>query len=168
MSETESTAPLNKSHNALKNIFSILGYGSLGLFIFSLFVVTISLSMTQSSSSGDYVGKIARAQQTYFLEKGTFTNFLDDLQVGLLPMFSNYTYSISVNSDKTGVIITAFPGEGSSRYYTSAVFMVEPSSGLTTTVTEICESFELLEATLPILNLETGEVDCPPGSTPLS
>ena len=170
--ESEPTAQPSKSNNVLWIVLGCLGCGGLGLMILGI-VVAIALpsflnqaSRTRIAEAQAYVGSMNRGQQAYFLEQEAFASSIEELQLGLTSQTANYTYAMEVQPDGASVIITATPVEEYLQHYTGAVFAVGETPDSRTTIAEICESSEALE-TLPSLNLETGTVDCPPGSTSL-
>ncbi len=168
--ESEPVSQPSKSNNVVWIVLGCLGCGGLGVVILG-FLAAIALpsflnqaNRAKASEAKTSVGAMNRAQQAHFLENQAFASSIEELQLGLPSQTANYTYAMAVQPDNASVIITATPVEEPLKRYTGAVFAIEESPGLTTTVTEICESSELGDA-LPTLNLETGTVDCPPGST---
>ncbi|HBK62146.1 MAG TPA: hypothetical protein DD000_01105, partial [Cyanobacteria bacterium UBA11166] len=74
----------------------------LGLITFGLIIVTILPSFFYTNNPHrevepkQYVGSMNRQQQAYFLEKNTFSNDIEKLDLGIKTETTNYSYSTEV------------------------------------------------------------------------
>lgn len=160
-----------KSNNVIWIVLGCLGCGGLGVvFLGILMAIALPSFLNQAnrareSEAQTYVGTMSRGQQAYFLENGAFAQSIEELQLDFSES-TIYRYGLEVDASGTRVLITATPLEDPINHYAGAVFAVSDSSENTITVNQICESPEAF-TTVPTFNAETGEIDCPPGSTPL-
>jgi type IV pilus assembly protein PilA len=117
------------------------------------------------------VGSILRAQQAYVLERGKFTTSLPDLQLGITPASTNYSYKITMQpKNASQVTVTALSTQPDLKSFAGAVFIVGSGKNATT-VTQLCQTeFATQVAPTPIA-VPASPADlpqCPPGSRSLS
>jgi type II secretory pathway pseudopilin PulG len=153
-------------------IFGCLGCGFLG-FIFLGIIAAIALpsflskaNKARQAEARTFVGAMTRAQQAYHLEKGTFSNSIEGLGIGIRPETENYRYQIVSQPNNQNVMITAQAKRQSLKSYTGAVFAIKKGETVTT-ITGICET-DNPTTTAPTMPKLTSNglqsVECPPGS----
>lgn len=169
---TESSAQpsAKKRNNVIWIVLGCLGCGGVGVvFLGILMAIALPSFLNQADRAREseaqvYVRAMSRGQQAHFLENGAFAQSIEELQVGFSES-ARYRYNLEVDASGTSVLITAVPVEESISHYVGSVFVVGDSSETNKTVAQTCESPEAFTAA-PTFNAETGEIDCPPGSTP--
>jgi type IV pilus assembly protein PilA len=107
----------------------------------------------RESEAKTYIGAINRAQQAYFLEKGTF-GYITNLELGISNS-ANYTYSsLPSGSAMTAIADTTAVPVGTVKGYAGRVWLSVLSDGDATTWSIVCEG---TPSTVPVI---TGTV-CP-------
>jgi type IV pilus assembly protein PilA len=154
-----------------------LGCGCFGLIVLLGIISAIALPsfLTQASKAKEAearsnVGAMTRAQQAYHLEKGSFSNSIEGLSLGIRPETENYRYQIVPQPGSKSVMMTAQAKSETLKSYTGAVFAIN-KGGEVTTVTGICVSDRAATTppAMPKLSSDgSGSVECPPGSKPVN
>jgi hypothetical protein len=113
---------------------------------------------------------MVRGQQAYHIEKGTFSNSIEELGVGIRPETENYRYQIVPQAGNKSVMITAQAKDGMLKSYTGAVFTTQKGQDVAT-VSGVCETMtpSITPPAMPKLTgNQSSPVECPPGSQPLN
>ena len=150
-----------------------LGCGCFGLIIILGIVSAIALpsllgqvNKAKQVEAKSSVDVIIKGQQAYQLEKGTFSDSIEELNLGVKSEAVNYRYQIVPQASKKRVMITAQAKNTGLKSYTGAVFTIR-KDGVTTTVAGICET-DTPSTTPPAMpkfvNNGLGLVECSPGS----
>jgi len=153
-------------------IFGCLGCGFFGFILLGI-IAAIALpsflgnaNKARQAEARTFVGAMTRAQQAYHLEKGTFSNSIEGLGIGIKPETENYRYQIVSQPNNQNVMITAQAKRQSLKSYTGAVFAIKKGETVTT-ITGICET-DNPTTTAPTMPKLTSNglqsVECPPGS----
>ncbi|MEC4891883.1 MAG: type IV pilin-like G/H family protein [Oscillatoria sp. PMC 1051.18] len=115
-----------------------------------------------------YISLLAKAQQAYFLEKGTFAANLTELGIAANLETQSYRYEIiKPETELESVTITARSKDRELPSYTAALFVTEVD-GNKTTVGGICATNEPSTsppATPTVLSNDSPEIQCPVGSS---
>ncbi|MBZ8180879.1 type IV pilin-like G/H family protein [Oscillatoria salina] len=115
-----------------------------------------------------YISLLAKAQQAYFLEKGTFAANLTELGIAANLETQSYRYEIiKPETELESVTITARSKDRELPSYTAALFVTEVD-GNKTTVGGICATNEPSTsppATPTVSSNESPEIQCPVGSS---
>jgi len=156
-------------------IFGCLGCGFFGFILLGI-IAAIALpsflsqaNKARQAEARSLVGAMTRAQQAYHLEKGTFSNSIEGLGIGIRPETENYRYQIVSQPNNQNVMITAQAKGQTLKSYTGAVFAIKKGEAVTT-VTGICETDRPTSTppTMPKLTSNgLASVECPPGSQPV-
>jgi type IV pilus assembly protein PilA len=149
------------------------GCGFLGIILIGI-LAAIALpsflnqaNKARESEAKNYVGAMVRGQQAYFLERNKFTASLADLQIGIAPESTNYSYKITLPPGKTTqVFVAAIPKKPNLKSVAGAAFAVTQGKEIVT-VTQMCQT-ETASATPPIRITAPANANdrpkCPPGS----
>ncbi|MEC4986773.1 MAG: type IV pilin-like G/H family protein [Oscillatoria sp. PMC 1068.18] len=115
-----------------------------------------------------YISLLAKAQQAYFLEKGTFAANLEELGITANLETQSYRYEIiKPETELESVTITARSKDKELPSYTAALFVTEVD-GNKTTVGGICATNEASispPATPTVVSNDSPEIQCPVGSS---
>jgi type II secretory pathway pseudopilin PulG len=166
----------SQSENSIPTVLLIvggLGCGCLGLIFILGIIGAIALpsflgqvNKAKQVEAKSSVDVIIKGQQAYQLEKGTFSDSIEELNLGVKSEAVNYRYQIVPQGSKKRVMITAQAKNTGLKSYTGAVFTIR-KDGVTTTVAGICET-DTPSTTPPAMpkfvNNGLGLVECPPGS----
>lgn len=163
----------NRSSNIFIWIMASLGCGCLGFIVLGIIAaIALPSFLNQANKAREveakqYVNAIVKSQQAFRIEKPTFSNSLQELELGIRPETINYSYKIVPQPDKSkSVIITAQAKASGLKSYTGAVFAIKKGNDVTT-VTVICESNLSTNkppaAPKPPLD-ENNLIECPSGS----
>lgn len=174
--ENEPTPPQSKkSLPLILWIVGGLGCGCFGLILLGIIAAIVlpsflgQVNKAKQVEAKNYVGSMIRAEQAYQLEKGTFSQSLKDLGIGIQPETENYRYQIVPQSDQKSVMVTAQAKGAGLKSYTGAVFIIKKGKEATT-IAGICES-DTPTTTPPampnVVSNGTNSVECPPGSRSL-
>jgi type II secretory pathway pseudopilin PulG len=154
-----------------------LGCGCFGLVVLLGIVVAIALpsflnqaNKARQSEGKNNVGALVRGQQAYHLEKETFSQSIEALELGIPPETENYRYQIVPQPGNNSVMITAQAKSELLKSYTGAVFVTKKGQDVVT-IAGVCEtdSPALIAPTMPQLTTdESNPIECPPGSHTLS
>ena len=154
-----------------------LGCGCFGLVVLLGILAAIALpsflnqaNKARQSEAKNNVGALVRSQQAYHLEKGTFSQSIEALGLGIQPETENYRYQIVPQSGNNSVMITAQAKSELLKSYTGAVFATKKGQDVFT-VSGVCEtnSPALIPPAMPQLTTdESNPIECPPGSHTLS
>ncbi|MCL1464970.1 type IV pilin-like G/H family protein [Argonema galeatum] len=138
-----------------------------------MIIAAIALPFLNQPSKGrraeaqQYVSSILKSQQAYRSEKPTFSNSLLELEVGIKPETTDYSYKIVPQPDRSkSVMVTAQSKTTGLKSYTGAVFAIKNGANVTT-VTAICETnlSSSIPPTMPAPPKdENSRIKCPPGS----
>lgn len=174
--ENESTPPQSKkSLPVILWVVAGLGCGCFGLILLGI-IAAIALpsflnqaNKARQAEAKNYVGSMLRAQQAYQIEKGTFSQSIQDLGLSIQPETENYRYQIVPQSGNKSVMITAQAKTEMLKSYTGAVFVIKKGQEART-IAGICES-DSPTTTPPampnVVSNGTNSVECPPDSSPL-
>ncbi|HEY9602905.1 MAG TPA: type IV pilin-like G/H family protein [Allocoleopsis sp.] len=152
-----------------------LGCGCFGLLVLLGIIAAIALpsflsaaNKAKEAEAKYYVGAMTRAQQANFLEKGSFSNSIDSLSLGIRPETQNYRYQIVPQPDNKSVMMTAQAKITTLKSYTGAVFAIKKGKEVIT-VSGICVTDRpaTTPPAMPTLSSDgSGSVECSPGSQP--
>jgi Type IV pilin-like G and H, putative len=124
-----------------------------------------SPTIPASRQAQAYIGAMNRSQQAVFLEKSEFAASLAELEMKLQP--GAYTYSIKPQSSTPKSVLhlatTTQPGEPN---FLGLVYVVTDANDETVTVSQICQTTELITPDIkftPPSTQETDPIPCPPG-----
>lgn len=150
-----------------------VGCGCLGLLVLLGIVSAIALpsflsqaNKAKQAEAKSFVGSMARAQQAYYLEKETFSDSIENLNIGVKSDTNNYRYQILPQAGKKSVMITAQAKSERLKSYTGAVFAVKKGQEVIT-VGGICETDRptTTPPAMPKLSSpDSPSLNCPPGS----
>jgi type IV pilus assembly protein PilA len=151
-------------------IWILGGCGCLGVGLFIMAIlVAIALpsflnqvNKARGSEAKSNLGVIARAQQSYRLEQGTFATSIDQLDARITNQFFEYEIIPQAAPGKS-VVFTAIPVEPDLRSYTGVAF--QPTDDVF--ISGICETdspSQTPPAAPPMPSSETEPIQCPPGS----
>jgi len=114
-----------------------------------------------------YVASMMRAEQAHYLEKGTFSNNLNDLGLGIKPETKNYRYRIFLYRDRAkAAMLAGIPKKAGIKTYIGFVNVAKiPGNNELTTITTLCESNEArpLLPKMPSSFPNAGAAECPTG-----
>ncbi|HEY9651212.1 MAG TPA: type IV pilin-like G/H family protein [Coleofasciculaceae cyanobacterium] len=174
--ENESTPPQSKkSLPVILWVVAGLGCGCFGLILLGIIAAIAlpsfltSANKARQAEAKNNVGAMVRGQQAYQLEKGNFSQSIQDLGIVIQPETENYRYQIVPQSDKKSVMVTAQAKRETLKSYTGAVFIIKKDEKART-IAGICESDSptTTPPTMPnVVSNGTNSVECPPGSRSL-
>jgi type II secretory pathway pseudopilin PulG len=170
-------AESKKSFPTILWIIGGLGCGCFGLIIILGIIGAIALpslltkaNKAREAEARNNVNSMVRGQQAYHIEKGTFSNSIEELGVGIRPETENYRYQIVPQAGNKSVMITAQAKDGMLKSYTGAVFTTQKGQDVAT-VSGVCETMtpSITPPAMPKLTgNQSSPVECPPGSQPLN
>ena len=113
----------------------------------------------KQSEAKQYIASIAKGQQAYYAEEGTFiTNIanIDTLGLGIKTVTQNYTYALEGSKAASGGV-NSYTAEAASglRVYAGLIYLTE-ASGALTSITVMCEG----DAAATIASPGTGKTAC--------
>ncbi|NET87527.1 MAG: protein kinase [Kamptonema sp. SIO1D9] len=129
-----------------------------------------STPKAKQAEAKNYLGSMNRAQQAHFLEKSSFTNSVEELQLGIVPETENYSYS--VDSEEKSTFHYGIAKEDKIKSYVGAVYVGVPKVSTLhnqeTTLSILCEADFPGQIKLPAPTFENGELSCAEGTTNLN
>jgi prepilin-type N-terminal cleavage/methylation domain-containing protein len=99
----------------------------------------------KQSEAKQYLASINKGQQAFYTEKSTFASEIDTLGVGIKTQTTNYQYECDNPDGKAGVNCTGTANENvqaSLQSYTGAVYLVQVSTGESTSRSLLCQTKE--------------------------
>lgn len=152
-----------------------LGCGCFGLLVLLGIISAIALpsllsqvNKAKEAEAKQNIGAMTRSQQAYHLEKGSFSNSIDGLGIGITPETQNYRYQIVPQPDRKSVMMTAQAKTTTLKSYTGAVFAMKKGEDVIT-VGAVCVTDRpaTTPPAMPTLSSDGSDsVECSPGSQP--
>ncbi len=121
-------------------VATILGiFGTLGFIALPSFLNCANPAKQVEAKT--YIGTMNRGQQAYFLEKNTFANSVESLDIGITTQTFNYNYSI--RATKMAVFQYGIARNETLKSYVGGVFVIPSTANKSepTTISILCEAF---------------------------
>jgi type IV pilus assembly protein PilA len=148
-----------------------LGFGLVVLGILAAIALPSFLNQAnkaRQSEAKNYVSSMLRSQQAYYIERQTFANSIDELQIGI-PLSPNYAYTLETfPGPPRNVLIKATAQQEGLKSLIGVVAEVPGQADTSMTITAVCESIipALTSPAIPTLSEDGSHIICAEGSQP--